>query len=113
MSQAITLTKFQSIVERLMTEEELEEAFEGLKLKPNVRRFIMHQWERAFETLQDGETSEALLARGEGRLGLYLSWQEVREDLAVEMFGDNTGEGGLTAAQEKQLDAVFDRFFEE
>jgi hypothetical protein len=108
------LNKFQSVVERLMTEDERNELGTKLGLSTEVMNFIHEQFEQAVEQFDEyGEgVAEDDFARGNGRLGLYMSHQDVWADFATEMGFPKNGHA-MTKAESRKVDRVFDKFFAE
>jgi hypothetical protein len=97
-------SKFQSTVERLMTLDEVSELAHELQLAPEVIEFIKDKFVTAYDLVDSGEFDENDISREEGRLGLYMEWQEILEELAEIMN---------LPSDSPVVDKVFSAFFAE
>lgn len=96
-------------VERLMTDDEIRERAKEMNLNEEVVEFILSIFSNTRDWMEDDDCDleEDDFARGDGRVGLGQSHQDVLYDLAGIMGCDDADEECLEARK------VFDRFFAE
>lgn len=81
----MSINKFQRVVERLMTDEELIERARELKLSDKLTKHIVAVFTNTAEAiLDDGEIDEEELAAGNGRMSLYYDYDGAWHDFAIE-----------------------------
>lgn len=114
----VTLGRFQSVVNRLMEVNEVRDECEKLGLKDgdDVTEYIVSEFERTHDMVEDGDLSD----RGyededvigdEGRIALGYALDDTFTMLAENM-GFNTNKQ-LTEKENAKVQKIFDVFFQE
>lgn len=102
------LTKFQRIVDRIMTPEEAAEKCVALGLNEDTTKWIVNEFERANDDINSGDIEEPERVTGKnGRLAVGQSWEDVRDELYFQMTGDEFEE------ELPEVEKVYNEFFEE
>jgi hypothetical protein len=112
--EPIVLTPFQSIVERLMTDDEIRERAKEHLLSEDVIQYILETFHEAHVTMESMDLSEDDFARGDGRLGCNESHQDVWDGLALAMgVPEEEITGGDLSDKYPNVELVFQHFFDE
>lgn len=110
----MSINKFQRVVERLMTEEELIERARELKLSNKLTKHIVAVFTNTAEAiLDDGEIDEEGLAAGNGRMSLGYDYDDAWHDFAIEAGLTEAQLAGKCPSDFPDLTKVFDAFFAE
>lgn len=112
--EPIILTPFQSIVERLMTDDEIRDRAKEHDLSEEAVVYILETFEEARATIKIEELTEDSFARGDGRLGCEQSHQDVWDGLALAMgVPEEEITGGDLSEKYPNVEVVFRHFFDE
>jgi len=102
------LTKFESIVTRLMTEDEREKLGTKLKLDAEVMGFIHEQFDLVQDHAQDdGDMTEDDVSDAQGRCSLYMDYDSVESDLGPLMGMPDHPTKKQTARVTRVMEAFF------
>lgn len=104
------LTKFQTVVTRLMTDDEVERLGERLKLDQRVVDFVLEQFDQARDNCaNDGDLTEDDYSDERGRCNGYMSYDDICNDVCEMLYPGTYA--APTPRQQARVEKIVDAFF--